>query len=145
MFAYVPTTFISLKAYLDPMFDWFRRFLFGAETYEVLKSLPKAFEVLTKAYKNRRKPVEELDVAQSRLDGVKLGSLKNQIRTLEEALLDQGGSIEGEEGPDLQGFSIESLLSNPGIQKKVIGFLQDPRNMERLKLASKGQKQEKWL
>ena len=127
------------------MFDWFRRFLFGAETFESLKVLPDALKVLQSAYRHRRSPVDELDKEQKRLDGIKLGSLRSQIRNLEAMLEDQGGSVEGEESPDLQGFSIESLLSNPEIQKKVIGFLQDPKNMERLKLAGKGMETEKWL
>ena len=146
MFVLAHTPFISLPAELPGMFDWFRRFLFGAETFESLKVLPDALKVLQSAYKHRRSPVSELDKEQKRLDGIKMGSLRSQIRNLENMLQDQGGSVESEEEtPDLQGFSIESLLSNPAIQENIMTFLQDPKNMQRLKLASKGQKQEKWL
>ena len=135
---------------MDPMLDWFRRLIFGTETFKALKSLPEAMTLLrlsTITTKKKPTTLSELDKAQRKIDGIKLGNLKNQIRSLQEALLDQGGSVEGEEvSEDLQGFSIENLLNNPAIQKKILEFAEDPKKMERLKQVIGGkQEKEDWI
>lgn len=145
------------------MIDWIRRLIFGKEGFEIIKTLPKSMErlektlevmeslpetmeLLTQTIASKRSPtLSPLDKQQRKLDGIKLGSLKNQIRSLEEALLDRGGSLEGEETVDLQGFSLNNLLSNPEIQKKILALAENPKVMEKLKLAAGGQKQEDWL